>query len=76
MLYKSKFRDVKLLVGNDQRYTVGSPKAIEFISSIAFHWYGNRFIPPSFIAVAHKKYPNLILLGDKPCETHRTIYGQ
>lgn len=91
ILKNSEFRDVKLFVGDDQRYTVsrwvdrmkrGSPKAIDFISGIAFHWYADQFISPSFIDAAHKKYPHLILLntestlGDKPWEEHRPILGQ
>lgn len=90
MLHNSEFRNVRLFVGDDQRYTIpqwvdrmkhGSPNAIDFISGIAFHWYADKFVPPFFIDIAHKKYPNMILLntestlGDKPWETHRPILG-
>lgn len=90
MLRNSEFNNVKLFVGDDQRYTIplwvdrmkrGSPKAIDYISGIAFHWYADQFVPPFFIDIAHKKYPNMTLLntestlGNKPWETHRPILG-
>lgn len=91
MLRNSEFRNVKLFVGDDQRYTLarwvdhmkrGSPKAIDYISGLAFHWYADQFIPPSFIDTAHRKYPHLILLNtessldDKPWEKHGPILGK
>lgn len=91
MLKNSELHNVKLFVGDDQRYTHpwwfdqmkhDAPNVMDFVSGIAVHWYWDRMVPPSLLDKTHEKYPNLILLntesalGDKPWETHGPILGQ
>lgn len=91
MLTNSELKDVKLFVGDDQRYThpwwfdqmkSESPNVMDFVSGIAVHWYWDRIAPPSLLDKTHEKYPDLVLLntesalGDKPWETHGPILGQ
>lgn len=90
LLNNSEFRNVKLFVGDDQRYTypwwfdrmkLGASNAMDFVSGLAVHWYWDRFIPPTVLDLARDKYPDKILLntesalGDKPLETHGPILG-
>lgn len=89
-LNNSEFRDIKLFAGDDQRYTYPwwfehlnshSPKAMEFVSGLAVHWYWDRMISPQHLNEAIDKFPGKILLntesciGDKPFEVHGPVLG-
>lgn len=89
-LNSSEFHDVKLFAGDDQRYTYPwwfehledeTPKAMDFVSGLAVHWYWDRLISPQLLDAASDRFPEKILLntesciGDKPFEAHRPILG-
>lgn len=72
MLNASELRDVKLFVGDDQRYTLpiwpdqmirGAKNVMDFVDGFAVHFYVDRFVPPFLLDLTHKKYPNKILLN-------------
>jgi len=88
---RNLFKDVKILAGDDQRYTFtwwfeemqkGNPKAVDYIDGFAVHWYWDGFIPPkTTLDKAALTYPDKFILntescaGDKPLEHHGPIMG-
>lgn len=89
-LKNSEFSDIKLFAGDDQRYTYPwwfdrlkrlSPKAMDYVSGLAVHWYWDRLISPQLLDLTYNKYPDKILLntesciGDKPWEKHGPVLG-
>lgn len=90
LLKESEFQNVKLFIGDDQRYTYpwwfarmtrGASNVMDFVSGLAVHWYWDRLVPPFGLDQAKEKYPDKMLLntessvGDKPWETHGPILG-
>lgn len=91
ILAESNMRDVKLLVGDDQRYTLPlwpekmnaatDNNAMKYAAGIGVHWYWDRFIPPMLLDRTHGMFPNHFILttesciGDKPTETHGPLLG-
>ncbi|XP_055305815.1 lysosomal acid glucosylceramidase-like [Sitodiplosis mosellana] len=89
-LNNSEFRDIKLFAGDDQRYTFPwwfdrlnrlSPKAMDYVSGLAVHWYWDRLISPFMLDQTYNKYPDKMMLntesciGDKPFEVHGPVLG-
>lgn len=90
LLKNSELRDVKLFVGDDQRYTLpwwpekmvsGAGNVMDYVYGFAVHWYWDRIIPPTVLDQTQALFPDKILLntesalGDKPWEQHRPILG-
>lgn len=91
ILANSDMRDVKLLIGDDQRYTLPwwpnemnkatNNNVIKYVSGIGVHWYWDRFIPPNLLDQTHQMFPKQFILttesciGDKPGQTHGPILG-
>lgn len=86
----SKFRDVLLFAGDDQRYTFpwwfnkiknGAANAMDYVSGLAVHWYWDRMVTPKLLDAAHDQYPDKIILntessvGDRPSQFHGPILG-
>ncbi|XP_031621155.1 lysosomal acid glucosylceramidase-like [Contarinia nasturtii] len=79
LLEKSKFRDLKLFAGDDQRYTwpwwfehlnkstFDGKSAMDFVSGLAVHWYWDRLISPTLLDHTHEKFPDKILLNTESC---------
>uniref|UniRef100_A0A336LVU1 Glucosylceramidase n=3 Tax=Culicoides sonorensis TaxID=179676 RepID=A0A336LVU1_CULSO len=90
-LKESKFKDVLLFAGDDQRYTfpwwfdqmqIGDQNSMKFIDGFAVHWYWDTFIPPkSTLDKTSKLFPEKLIintescLGDKPWEFHGPELG-
>lgn len=91
MLAESDMRDVKLLIGDDQRVTLPwwpeemnqatNNSVMKYVSGIGVHWYWDQFMSPSALDRTHEKFPNQFVLntesclGDKPFNTHAPILG-
>lgn len=89
-LNNSEYANVKIFAGDDQRYSfpwwfermsIGSAKAMDFVSGLAVHWYWDQFMSPYPLDLAHSMYADKIILntessiGDKPWETHGPTLG-
>lgn len=91
ILAESDMHDVKLLIGDDQRYTLPwwpeqmneatNNNVMNYVAGIGVHWYWDRFVPPILLDTTHDRFPNHLILttesciGDKPGETHGPILG-
>lgn len=91
MLADSDMHDVKLLIGDDQRYTLPwwpermnkatNNNVMKYVAGIGVHWYWDRFVPPTLLDRTHEDFPDHFILttesciGDKPGETHGPLLG-
>ncbi|CAH2051960.1 unnamed protein product, partial [Iphiclides podalirius] len=73
----SKYRDVKILTGDDQRFTIPfwfnvmlrkHPKALEYIDGVGVHYYADKFVPPAVLYAVSKTHPDKIVLATEACE--------
>ena len=86
----SKFSNVKLLAGDDQRYTFpwwfnqmhdAHSDALKYVDGLAVHWYWDSFVPPSLLDHANERFPDKFIIsteacsGDKPWEIHGPMLG-
>lgn len=86
----SSFKDVKILVGDDQRFLFPwwfqrmqsvEPKAFDFIDGFGVHFYWDKFVTPSLMDETAKQFPGKIILntesclGDKPYQVHGPVLG-
>lgn len=89
-LKNSPYSHVKILGGDDQRYTFPwwfhhmealRPNVTSFLDGFAVHWYWDKFIPAALLDSANQNYPDKLILntesciGDKPYQTHGPILG-
>lgn len=78
-LNASGFGAVKVLIMDDQRYLLPlwakiilqDAAAAQYVSGIAFHWYGNSVAPPQVLDLTHHMYPDKFLIS-----TEATIMGK
>ncbi len=90
MRKSSAAKHVKILAGDDQRYTLplwfqrmgnGSANATEFIDGFAFHWYADKFVPASLLSESATNFPDKFLIsteassGDRPWDIHGPLLG-
>lgn len=91
LLASSEMRHIKLLVGDDQRFTLPwwpenmnkatNNSAMKYAAGIAVHWYWDKFVPAMLLDRTHAAFPNHFILtseasiGDKPTEHHGPILG-
>lgn len=83
-------KNVKLLAGDDQRYTLpswleqmykGSPNSTEYIDGIAVHWYADKIVPASAIDSTVELFPDKMIIateassGDRPWDVHKPELG-
>jgi glucosylceramidase len=83
-------KNVKLLGGDDQRYTLpgwfdqmykGSPNSTEFLDGFAVHWYADKVTPATFLDQTAEQYPNKFIVaseassGDRPWDIHKPELG-
>lgn len=43
-------------------------EAEQYVKGIAFHWYYNYLVPPSFLTYVHHSYPDKFILATEACE--------
>lgn len=82
--------DVKIMTGDDQRYTIPfwyeqmyneSPDVSKYIDGLAIHWYADRYRSADTLDESAQKYPDKFLIsteacsGDKPWELHKPVLG-
>jgi glucosylceramidase len=69
-------KDIKILTGDDQRYTVPTwlmlmekvgKNVTDFIDGIAVHWYADRIASTDFLDMTAKMYPNKFLISTEAC---------
>ncbi|CAO1436681.1 unnamed protein product [Diamesa hyperborea] len=86
----SSFANVKLLAGDDQRYTFPwwfnqmndeHSDALKYVDGLAVHWYWDAFIPPSLLDQANERFPDKFIIsteacpGDKPWQINGPVLG-
>lgn len=83
-------KNVKILAGDDQRYSLpiwfeqmhkGSENATEYFDGIAVHWYADKYAPASLLTDTATAFPNKFIIsteassGDKPWDIHGPLLG-
>lgn len=83
-------KNVKLLAGDDQRYTLpiwleqmykGSPNSTEFVDGIAVHWYADKVVPSYLLDQTAELFPDKFIIateassGDRPWDIHKPELG-
>lgn len=86
----SFFKDVKILVGDDQRFLFPwyfrmmrnmNSKTFDFIDGFGVHFYWDKFISPNVLDETKALFPDKFLLntesclGDKPYQEHGPVLG-
>lgn len=86
----STFRDVKILVGDDQRFLFPwyfnlmrnlNEKAFGYVDGFGVHFYWDQFVSPRVMDETAKMFPGKLLLntesclGDKPYQVHGPVLG-
>lgn len=86
----SRFSNVKLLAGDDQRYIFpwwfnqmheGHSESLKYVDGLAVHWYWDSFVTPSLLNHVHEMFPDKFIIsteacsGDKPWEVHGPMMG-
>lgn len=81
---------VKLLAGDDQRYTFpwwfeqmyqSYPDSKNFVDGHAVHWYWDKYASPNLLERTRNQFPDKLILateacsGDKPWEEQRPMLG-
>lgn len=64
---------IQIMIVDDQRYTLpvytwvvlGDSDTAQFVSGVAFHWYGNNYSPVSILDYVHKHHPNKFLFASE-----------
>lgn len=89
-LRNSSTPDVKILAGDDQRYTFSwwfnsmydkYPESRNYVDGHAVHWYWDKYAPPNLLDKAHESFPEKLIIateacsGDKPWDEHKPILG-
>ncbi|CAH2051818.1 unnamed protein product, partial [Iphiclides podalirius] len=73
----SKYSNVKILAGDDQRFTIPfwfnvmlqkNPKALEYVDGVGVHYYADRFVPPAVLYTVSKTHPDKFILATEACE--------
>ncbi|KPI93190.1 Glucosylceramidase [Papilio xuthus] len=73
----SKFKDVKILTCDDQRFTIPfwfnvmlrtNPKALEYIDGVGVHFYADKVVPASILNVVSNTHPDKFILATEACE--------
>lgn len=82
--------NVKVLAGDDQRYTFPwwfekmydeSPEVAKYVDGFAVHWYADKYLGPKQLDKAALKYPDKFIIateacsGDKPWDVHKPLLG-
>lgn len=82
--------DVKILAGDDQRYTFpwwfdqmyqAYPQSKSYVDGYAVHWYWDKYVTSNELDKTRSKYPDKLIIateacsGDKPWEEHRPMLG-
>lgn len=90
MKKSSVTKNVKILGGDDQRYTLPmwfqrmdkiTPNATEFLDGIAVHFYADKEVPASMLSETASLYPDKFIIsteacaGDKPWDVHGPVLG-
>ena len=64
---------IEIMIMDDQRYllpfwpktVLGDKEAAEYVSGIAFHWYGNHLAPAFLLDRTHNQFPNVFLFASE-----------
>ncbi|CAG4959370.1 unnamed protein product [Colias eurytheme] len=72
----STFKDIKILTGDDQRYSVPLyfnvllakyPEALEYIDGVGVHYYANAIVPAEILDISIDQYPGKFIMGTEAC---------
>ncbi|GLV40112.1 Glucocerebrosidase 1a [Carabus blaptoides fortunei] len=72
---KSKYKDIKIMVLDDQRFCLpwwlvavfANADAKKYIDGIALHWYWDSFFPASVLDCTHEQFPEKFMLNTEAC---------
>ncbi|XP_026740602.1 glucosylceramidase-like [Trichoplusia ni] len=73
----STFKDLKILIGDDQRLTipywtnlmvVENPKVLSYVDGVAVHYYTDFIAPASILTEVSKFYPDKFIIATEGCE--------
>ncbi|XP_061382252.1 lysosomal acid glucosylceramidase-like [Danaus plexippus] len=73
----SSFKDVKIMVGDDQRFTIPywfigmvayRPESLNYVDGVAVHYYTDQFISPIAFEAVTKAHPEKFVLSTEACE--------
>lgn len=76
-LENSTFKDVKILVNDDQRVmipyffnlmVINHPETLKYIAGVAVHYYTDKFVPAALLSEVTKLYPDKFVLATEACE--------
>lgn len=89
-LRNSSYSDVKIFVGDDQRFLFpwyfnlmrsSHPKAFEFVDGFGVHFYWDHFVTPNVMDETARLFKDKLIintescLGDKPYQVHGPVLG-
>lgn len=72
----SKISHIKILAGDDQRYTLpwwieqmqeSYPEVTQYIDGFAVHWYADKMISPLFLDRTAEKFPEKFIIASEAC---------
>ncbi|XP_076102150.1 lysosomal acid glucosylceramidase-like [Mytilus galloprovincialis] len=77
-LHQGGYKDVKLMVLDDQRLllpywadiVLSDPGARQYISGVAVHWYLDALAPVGSLDLTHKNNPDFFIFGTEACAEH------
>lgn len=76
LVERSDVSNVKILAGDDQRYTfpwwfqdmeATDPKSLEYLYGFAVHFYVDTYNPPSLLDDTKRLYPKKVILNTEAC---------
>ncbi|XP_075984131.1 lysosomal acid glucosylceramidase-like [Anticarsia gemmatalis] len=75
-LRNSTFKDVKIIAGDDQSYTVPLywnslvsryPDTLPYLDGVAVHFYMNQYVPLSLLTQSMVEYPDKFVISTEAC---------
>ena len=69
----NRSNSIQVIVMDDQRWLIpywsktilSDKEAAEYVSGVAFHWYGNQFGPAFLLDGVHKSFPDVFLIASE-----------
>lgn len=75
-LQASDVSNVKILAGDDQRYTfpwwfqemeAAYPKSLQYVDGFATHFYTDSYVPPRLLDDTRRLYPSKVIINTESC---------